>query len=75
MQSCRELNKINIYLRQAALEGYMYAKFEEYIARLLFEVPMPSRNKQVKVKLFLPATDSLPEEVLQLTTPLHSELP
>jgi hypothetical protein len=53
----------------------MYTNFEEYIARLLFEVPMPSRNQKVKVKLFLPATENLPEEVLELTTPFHSELP
>jgi hypothetical protein len=49
----------------------MYAKFEEYIARLLFEVPMPSRNSKAKVKLFLPGTRTLEEEVLELTTPFH----
>ena len=70
MQSCAELNQINIFLRSAAEEGYMYAKFEEYITRLLFEIPMPSRNIPVKVKLVLPATQSIPEEeVLEFTAP------
>ena len=59
MQSCKELNKINVYLRRAAAEGYLYSKFEEYVARLLFEVPVPSRNIPVKVRLYLPATQSL----------------
>jgi hypothetical protein len=70
VQSCKELNKINLYLRSAAREGYMYAKFEEYIARLLFEIPMPSRNIPVKVKLVLPATETImEEEVLEFTAP------
>jgi hypothetical protein len=64
------LNKINVYLRRAAAEGYLYAQFEEYVARLLFEVPMPSRHIPVKVRLYLPATQSLPtNEVLELTAP------
>ena len=38
-----DLNKINVYLRKAAINGLMYAQFETYLARLLFEVPLPLR--------------------------------
>jgi len=36
LPASENLNKINIFLRNLALDGNMYAKFEEYIARLLF---------------------------------------
>ena len=51
MQASPELNKFNIYLKKAAEEGYLYAKFEEYVAKLLFEVPLPLNNTILKVYL------------------------
>ena len=39
----RELNRINVFLRQVCTSGKMFGRFEEYLARLLFEVPLPMR--------------------------------
>jgi hypothetical protein len=47
-----ELNKINIYLKEASTQGFMCKSFEEYISKLLFQVPMPSSI--TKLNLFLP---------------------
>lgn len=53
-----ELNKINIYLRKASVNGHMYRQFEDYVARLLFEVPLPLHN--TKLKLYLPPGNIAP---------------
>jgi len=75
MPASESINKINIYLRKAAEEGHMFARFEEYIARLLFEVPMPAREFPTPVKLYLPRTETLSEQVLQFQQPQHDKLP
>lgn len=36
ISACKELNKINVYLKNAAVKGLMQAQFEIYLARLLF---------------------------------------
>ena len=51
-----DLNKINVYLRKAATKGLMYAPFEVYLARLLFEVPRPLRQYPTTMHLYLPST-------------------
>jgi len=53
--SSPDLNKINIFLKQASISGFMYRKFEEYLAKLLFELPLPLGNTMVK--LYLPPGD------------------
>lgn len=47
-----QLNKINIYLKNASANATMYRSFEDYIAKLIFEIPLPV-NK-TKLKLYLP---------------------
>jgi len=41
--SSRELNRINIFLRKVCTSPRMFGRFEEYLARLLFEIPLPMR--------------------------------
>jgi hypothetical protein len=53
--SSLDLNKINIFLKQASINGHMYRKFEEYVAKLMFELPLPLGN--TKVRLYLPPGD------------------
>ena len=50
-----ELNKINIFLKRASINGHMYRKFEEYISKIIYEIPLPLNS--VKVKLYLPPGD------------------
>ena len=71
-----DLNKINVFLRNVALNGNMYAHFEDYIARLLFQIPMPMPH--TKMKLYLPSQNPVPdnqqtisqEDVIQIYQPL-----
>lgn len=42
--ACEELNRINVYLKKASQNGLMHAQFEIYLARLLFQVPLPLRR-------------------------------
>ena len=41
----KELNQINIYLKRAILEGHLYDQIESYMARLVYAIPMPTREK------------------------------
>jgi len=54
--SSSELNKINVWLKEQALSGQLFDRFEEYIVRLLFEVPAPIILDRLKI--FLPPTIS-----------------
>jgi hypothetical protein len=54
VHASEQLNKINIYLKNASTDGSMFRKFEDYIAKLIFEIPLPL-NK-TKLKLYLPPT-------------------
>ena len=76
---CQELNKINVYLRRAATNGLMYAQFEIYLARLLFEVPLPLRQYPTTMQLYLPSTtrqdfESL-DQIVRFSIPGPKELP
>lgn len=51
----RELNRINVYLRRLCTSQRMFGQFEEYLARLLFEVPLPIRSFPVTLQLHLPS--------------------
>jgi hypothetical protein len=52
-----ELNKINIWLKEHSLGGCLYNNLEDYIVRLLFEVPKPF--PPYKLKLYLPSIDTI----------------
>ena len=49
-----ELNKINIYLKNACLNLGMHCKFEEYVSRVIFGIPLPERSFAKKIKIHLP---------------------
>jgi len=40
----------------------MYRHIEDYVARLLFEIPLPLNN--TKLKLYLPPGNILPDNIL-----------
>lgn len=75
----RELNRINIFLRKVCTSPRMFGRFEEYLARLLFEVPLPMRMYAVTLQLQLPSLTQTcgeeEEEILYLSLPGRSELP
>ena len=54
-----ELNKINIWLKEHSLGGHLYERLEDYIVRLLFEVPKPF--PPYKLKFYLPSKDTISE--------------
>ena len=49
-----KLNKISIYLRRAVEDGYLFAKFEDYVNHLIFSIPLPLREYPATVKIYLP---------------------
>ena len=79
----KELNRINVFLRKLCTSENMFDRFEAYVAKLLFSVPLPSRIYAVTAHLHLPRLDrdevsSLQQsdhEVLKLSLPGWSELP
>ena len=77
--ACEELNRINVYLRKASVNGLMHAQFEIYLARLLFQVPLPLRKYPSTLQLYLPNTDpqdySVKDEVVRFSMPGLNELP
>lgn len=75
----RELNKINVFLKRLCTSDLMYDRLESYVAKLLFQVPLPSRQHAVTAYLHLPklelglATADL--EVVKISLPGRAELP
>ena len=52
--SSMELNKINIFLKNACLDKAMYCKFEEYVSRVIFGIPLPEKSFAKKMRIHLP---------------------
>jgi len=52
--SSKELNKINIFLKNACLKSSMFCKFEEYVSRVIFGIPLPERSFSKKMHILLP---------------------
>jgi hypothetical protein len=53
--SSKELNKINMFLRHACPVGGLHARFEEYVSRVIFRIPLPERQFAKKMRIILPA--------------------
>ena len=52
IQASEELNKINIFLRRAATNGFLFDRFETYLQKFLFEIQIPASISNFK--LYLP---------------------
>ena len=67
----RELNKLNVFLRKASIEGELADRFETYIAQLLFKIPCPDREKPSTILVYIPTNDSM----IEFSEPSVNELP
>ena len=54
-----ELNKINIFLRKACLNGQLYSNFEDYVASILFQMPLTERLNFFTLQVYLPSVDNI----------------
>ena len=75
----RELNKINVFLRKLCTSRLMFGRFESYVAKVLFSIPLPSRQNPITLNLHLPKLDVSREkeetEILTLSLPGSGEMP
>lgn len=53
----------------------MHARFEEYLARLLFAIPLPQRLYPVTMEIHLLPQEHAAMPSIKLSLPGHSELP
>ena len=53
----------------------MYARFEEYLARLLFSIPLPLRLYPVTMEIHLVPKVDVSTPPIKLSLPGRSELP
>lgn len=67
--SSEDLNKINIYLRLACQTGNTYARFEEYVAKLVFQIHMPFPGCSVNIYLPGLELDGVDKEVANSVPP------
>ena len=49
-----ELNKINIFLKEACLNAQMYKQFESYVSHIVFQMPLPERSDFFTLRVYLP---------------------
>lgn len=71
-----QLNKLNVFLKQASIQGSLVHRFETYIAHMLFKLPCPDREKPYTECVYIPRINKNSEEnMLEFSEPSVAELP
>ena len=52
----KTLNKFNVFLRKALVNGVLRDRFESYVAHMIFRLPCPDKEKPSTLWVWLPKT-------------------
>lgn len=56
--SSKELNKLNLFMRKACTQQGMVTRFEHYVSRIIFRIPLPERSFAKRLRIHLPGVQS-----------------